>query len=179
MLQRRLSRLDRSRTTPRFARSSGTGGLSGDLGHYWSPDRKVMAAGPATWHESQLVPIIRHGRRDDPDAPSGIGGVLVAGLVGAGCLHKDNSHGSGRKRTSPTADRQWRLFEQALSFIAVLEGPEHRITFANAAYMRLVGDREVVGRSVSDAFPGTAARPGLPGTSGSCLPQRPERMTPY
>jgi hypothetical protein len=41
--------------------------------------------------------------------------------------------------------------------MAILEGPEHRITFANAACMRLVGDREVVGRSVSNALPEAAA----------------------
>ncbi len=37
--------------------------------------------------------------------------------------------------------------------MATLEGPEHRLTFVNAAYMRLVGDREVLGRPVADAIP--------------------------
>jgi PAS domain-containing protein len=49
----------------------------------------VMAGGDSTWHENQLVPITRHGRRENvywtygyspiPDAaaPHGVGGVLV------------------------------------------------------------------------------------------------------
>ncbi|WP_209380813.1 PAS domain-containing protein [Pararoseomonas baculiformis] len=45
------------------------------------------------------------------------------------------------------------LFEQAPGFMALLEGPEHRFAMANAAYLRLVGDRPVLGRSVADALP--------------------------
>jgi two-component sensor histidine kinase/PAS domain-containing protein len=49
----------------------------------------VMRGGGATWHEDQLVPVTRHGKRedvwwtysfgpiDDETAPKGIGGVLV------------------------------------------------------------------------------------------------------
>jgi hypothetical protein len=33
-------------------------------------------------------------------------------------------------------------FEQAPSFIAVLEGPMHRIGLANLAYRKLVGERD-------------------------------------
>ncbi|WP_181008442.1 ATP-binding protein [Sphingomonas montanisoli] len=38
------------------------------------------------------------------------------------------------------------------SFIAVLDGPEHRFIFANEAYVRLV-EREVVGSTVVESFP--------------------------
>lgn len=50
---------------------------------------RVMRGEGATWHRDHLVPITRHGRRedvywtysyspiDDPSAPSGVGGVLV------------------------------------------------------------------------------------------------------
>ena len=124
---------------------------------------QVMAGGPATWHENQLVPITRHGKRedvywtysygpiDDPDAANGIGGVLVV------CTETTATVLAERERAAQ-ADRQRHLFEQAPSFMAILEGPEHRITFANAAYMRLVGDREVIGRRVSDALPEAAAQ---------------------
>jgi signal transduction histidine kinase len=40
----------------------------------------------------------------------------------------------------------------------MLEGPEHRISFANAAYMRLIGDRPVIGRTVAEALPEAAAQ---------------------
>lgn len=45
------------------------------------------------------------------------------------------------------------LFERAPGFIAILKGPEHVFEFANHAYMRLVGDRQVLGRSVRDVVP--------------------------
>ncbi len=45
------------------------------------------------------------------------------------------------------------LFEQAPGFIAVIAGPELRFQFANAAYRRLVGGRDVVGKTVAEALP--------------------------
>jgi PAS domain S-box-containing protein len=124
---------------------------------------QVMAGGPATWHENQLVPITRNGRReevywtysygpiDDPDSPNGIGGVLVV------CTETTATVLAERERAAQ-ADRQQRLFEQAPSFMAMLEGPEHRITFANAAYKRLVGGRDVIGRTVAEAMPEAVAQ---------------------
>jgi len=110
---------------------------------------QVMAGGPATWHENQLVPITRNGRRedvywtysygpiDDPAAPNGVGGVLVV------CTETTATVLAERERAAQ-ADRQQRLFDQAPSFMAVLEGPEHRFTYANPAYMRIVGDRDLL-----------------------------------
>jgi len=46
-----------------------------------------------------------------------------------------------------------RLFQMAPGFFAVLSGPEHVFTFANEAYMRLVGERQLIGRSVREAIP--------------------------
>lgn len=45
------------------------------------------------------------------------------------------------------------LFEQAPSFMAVLRGPDHVFELANPAYMRLVGNRPVLGRPVREALP--------------------------
>lgn len=45
-----------------------------------------------------------------------------------------------------------RLFQQAPGFFAVLSGPDHVFTFANDAYLRLVG-RPVIGMSVAQALP--------------------------
>ena len=50
-------------------------------------------------------------------------------------------------------DRMRRLFEQSPSFMALLQGPEHRFELANAAYMQLVGHRQIVGLSVREALP--------------------------
>ena len=50
-------------------------------------------------------------------------------------------------------DRLRDLFEQAPSFMSVLRGPDHVFDLANAAYLRLVGRRDVLGMAVRDALP--------------------------
>ena len=50
------------------------------------------------------------------------------------------------------------MFEQAPTFMALLEGPEHRFARANPGYRRLVGGREVVGRTVAEALPEAAGQ---------------------
>lgn len=55
--------------------------------------------------------------------------------------------------------RQLQLFEQAPGFSAVLAEPEHRFQFANAAYRKLIGGRDPVGRTVREALPELAGQP--------------------
>jgi PAS domain S-box-containing protein len=45
------------------------------------------------------------------------------------------------------------MFEQAPSFIAKLDGPDHRFEFANPAHMRLVGHRDIIGKPLRTAIP--------------------------
>lgn len=118
----------------------------------------VMRGEGATWHENQRVPIFRHGELqevfwtysfgpiDEPDAPSGVGGVLVV------CT-ETTAQVVAEQRRGEELDRLRALFTQAPGFMCVLRGPEHRFELANAAYSELVGDRELVGRSVREAFP--------------------------
>jgi PAS domain S-box-containing protein len=56
------------------------------------------------------------------------------------------------------AERQHlrRLFEQAPGFVAVLTGPSHVFDLVNAAYRRLIGDRDVAGKPVREALPEVA-----------------------
>jgi len=46
-----------------------------------------------------------------------------------------------------------RLFEQAPGFVAFLRGREHVFDIANAAYLKLVGHRSILGMRVRDALP--------------------------
>ncbi|KQV40090.1 response regulator [Massilia sp. Root335] len=46
-----------------------------------------------------------------------------------------------------------RLFEQAPGFICVLRGPDHVYELANAAYRRLVGGRDLLGKSLRAVLP--------------------------
>jgi PAS domain S-box-containing protein len=50
-------------------------------------------------------------------------------------------------------DRLRTLFAQAPGFMAVLRGPDHIFELANSAYMRLIGERDVLGKSVHEALP--------------------------
>ncbi len=50
-------------------------------------------------------------------------------------------------------ERLRQLFEQAPGFMCTLRGPEHVFEMANAAFMRLVGNRELIGRAFRDALP--------------------------
>ena len=58
-----------------------------------------------------------------------------------------------REETLSQSDDFRRMFQQAPGFFAVLSGPDHVFTFANDAYLRLVGDRPLIGRAVIEALP--------------------------
>lgn len=51
-----------------------------------------------------------------------------------------------------------RMFEQAPGFTAVLMGPEHVFELTNAAYRRLIGERDVIGKTVREALPDIAGQ---------------------
>lgn len=50
-------------------------------------------------------------------------------------------------------DRLKDMFEQAPGFIAMVSGPEHVFELANPAYLKLVGKRDLIGRTVRNALP--------------------------
>jgi len=50
------------------------------------------------------------------------------------------------------------MFEQAPTFMALLRGPDHRFELANPSYLRLVGNRDIIGRTVAEALPDAAAQ---------------------
>jgi len=45
------------------------------------------------------------------------------------------------------------VFDQAPSFMAILTGPDHRFRIVNDAYMQVVGERTLIGRTVREALP--------------------------
>ncbi len=51
------------------------------------------------------------------------------------------------------AERLRMMVEQTPGFSALLEGPDHVFTMANQAYLRLVGNREIIGKPVIEALP--------------------------
>ncbi|MEO8279425.1 MAG: ATP-binding protein, partial [Ideonella sp.] len=121
----------------------------------------VMRGEGATWHENQLVPILRQGTIqdvywtysfgpiDDENAPNDVGGVLVV------CT-ETTAQVNAERRLSIERERFAQLFEQSPTFMAFLHGAEHRIELANPAYLRLVGRRPVIGRTIAEAVPEAA-----------------------
>jgi hypothetical protein len=51
------------------------------------------------------------------------------------------------------AKRLLQLFEKAPGFMAIGSGPEHVFEMVNASYQRLVGERQLIGKTVREAFP--------------------------
>jgi PAS domain S-box-containing protein len=119
---------------------------------------QVMSGGVATWHVNQFLPITRNGKLedvywtysyspiDDDTSPNGVGGVLVV------CTETTEAVLS-KAAADQAHERLAQMFEQGPSFVAMLEGPSHRFTLANAAYMKLVGDRPILGLTIAEALP--------------------------
>lgn len=57
------------------------------------------------------------------------------------------------RRNAAEHERLQQLFEQAPSFMAMLQGPQHRFELLNPEYRKLIGEREVLGKPVSEALP--------------------------
>ena len=56
-------------------------------------------------------------------------------------------------------DRLRQLFEQAPGFMAIMHGPQHVFEMCNKSYNRLIGEREVHGRSARAVFPDLEGQP--------------------
>ena len=120
----------------------------------------VMEGRGATWNENHRVPIARNGRREDvywtysyspidePDAPHGVGGVLVVCTETSDRVLAEHGHRTER-------DRLEQLFQQSPGFKALLRGPQHVFETVNPAYMELVGNHDLLGKTVADALPDT------------------------
>jgi two-component sensor histidine kinase len=116
----------------------------------------VMAGKGATWNEQHLVPVTRHGSKEQVwwtygyspiDDESGVGGVLVI------CTDV-NEEVKARTAFKAEGERLRELFQQAPGFMAVLRGPEHVFEIINTSYLQLVGHRrDIVGKSVREALP--------------------------
>ncbi|MDB5854780.1 MAG: hypothetical protein JWR22_2821 [Herminiimonas sp.] len=129
----------------------------------------VMDGGPATWHVDQLVPVTRHGRREDVwwtygyspiQGNAGVEGVLVVcNDITAEHLAKKNLERVNAQLKAEIEHRERleqrlpSLFAQAPGFMAIMRGPKHVFEFVNAAYSKFAGGRRLIGLAVRDAFP--------------------------
>jgi PAS domain S-box-containing protein len=80
-------------------------------------------------------------------------------VVGLLCIHSETTESAPGKVLQPSDHKRLaQMFELAPSFIAVLNGPQHRIELANAGFWRLAGERALVGKTFAEALPDAAAR---------------------
>ncbi len=116
----------------------------------------VLQRGEATWHEDHLIPIERNGRLDDVwwtygyspvrDDAGEIAGVLVV-------VQETTSRMLAHAAVDAERFRIAELIRRAPAFISVVRGPALVFELVNDAYRELVGDREMVGRSMFDVIP--------------------------
>lgn len=59
------------------------------------------------------------------------------------------------KQSRPGAEELRALYLHAPGFLAITEGPEHRLTFANDSFKQYVGTRQLEGLTVAEAMPET------------------------
>jgi PAS domain S-box-containing protein len=120
------------------------------------PIARRAYAGEASYHENLPITLERHGYREETfwtfcyspirEESGGVGGVL--------CTVQDTTQQilAERERRAEY-DRLLQLFQQAPGFIAVVRGPDHVFEYANESYLRLIGRREIIGRSMRNVAP--------------------------
>ena len=147
--------------------------IAGDK-HPWALGRTAAEVWPDIWHviEPQLGQVMTQGKglsRFDQMLPMRRGGRIeetfwdysftpildedgrVAGVFNQGIETTDRVLAARQRQAE--VERLRELFEQAPSAVAVLQGPNHVIEMANPAYMRLVGNRPILGKPAAEALP--------------------------
>ncbi len=120
---------------------------------------KVGLAGRSLRYSDQELTLHRNGRAeqvwmnldyspllDESGTPAGVMAIVA----------ETTAKVRAEQHVANERARLARLFEQAPSFMAMLDGPSHVISLANPNYMKLVGGRPVLGRSVAEALPEAA-----------------------
>jgi signal transduction histidine kinase/PAS domain-containing protein len=125
---------------------------------------QVMGGGESTWHEDQLVPIERNGRIEDVwwtysyspafDDDGRVAGVLVVCQETTAQVIARRQMEDLNRALELERSRLATAFAQAPSFLAIVGGPpNYYFEFANEAYERLVGHRDLPGRRAFDVMP--------------------------
>ncbi|TWO71743.1 PAS domain S-box protein [Caenimonas sedimenti] len=119
-------------------------GLAGGNLSYKDQELVLFRNGVAeqVWMDLDYSPLV-----DDTGQPVGVMAVVI----------ETTDKVRARHVVQGERERLARLFEQAPSFMALLDGPQHRFVLANPRYVQLVG-RDVAGATVADALPDAAAQ---------------------
>jgi PAS domain S-box-containing protein len=117
---------------------------------------RVVLAGGMLSYEDQELTVRRNGVDERiwisvdyspiPDAMGEPSGVFVV-------IRETTENVRLRRASSSERERLARMFEQAPGFMAMLSGPDHVFEFLNPAYRKLIGHRDVIGKTVREALP--------------------------
>jgi two-component sensor histidine kinase len=112
--------------------------------------------GEATFHEHMHLVMERNGYPEDTwytfsyspvrDETGEVAGMFCACQETTGQILAE-------RRLESQAERYQNLFQSAPGFIGLLRSSEHIYEFVNDAYIRLMGDRDYIGRSVREVVP--------------------------
>ena len=127
------------------------------------PDVDAALAGRAIYHEDWPLLVNRSGYDERAwftfsYSPARGDAGEIAGMFCA--VQETTGRIEAERRIAAEGRRFAELFEQAPAFMARLRGPEHVVEVANAAYLRLAGHRDLLGRRLADdpvAFVAAAA----------------------
>lgn len=131
--------------------------------------------GDATWSDDLKLVMKRNGYPEEVyftfsyslirDERGGVGGMFCACTETTGrvlaerCLRETaKALEVSEQALRAERDRLYALFEHAPGFVAALDGPDHRFVLANASYRKLIGGREVLGKTVHEALPEIAGQ---------------------
>ena len=95
------------------------------------------------WMDLDYSPLL-----DDTGTPVGVMAIVV----------ETTTRVLAERHMKTERERLALLFEQAPSFMVMLQGPQHRIELANPNYLQLIGRRDVVGRHLAEALPDLATQ---------------------
>ena len=120
------------------------------------PIAQRAIAGEALFYEDLPLTMSRRGYTEETwftfsYSPLRDEGGSVAGML-CTCV-ETTARVLGDRRRIDEAERMRQLFDHAPGFMAVLRGPSHIFELTNAAYLQLVGHRDLIGRTVREALP--------------------------
>jgi len=138
---------------------------------------RVLHEGRDAFHENAPVPILRNGVLEEAyfnysysplyEADGQVAGIITLCQETTRNVIADRERDIAQNQLRQRQDeldktlvalrtertRLLSVVEQAPAFFALLEGPDHVITMVNPLYMKLVGHRDVLGKSVREALP--------------------------
>jgi PAS domain-containing protein len=116
-------------------------------------------AGRGSYFENLEVELRRYGRLEQAWFTFSYSPIFDEGgsIPGALCVCVETTAQiRAEHRLSGERERLRKMFNQAPGFIAVLDGPDHVFSMANAAYFQLVGRDDIMGKTVAAALPEVA-----------------------